>query len=403
MIKVPYAQAVHGQEEIDAVVDVLKTSTQMGKSVDAMEKRIATMFDKKYGLLTNSGSSALYLAVEAAELPRGSEVITAALTFATTVAPIIRGGLVPVFVDAEKDTLNVNASRIEDFITKRTSAIWIPNLLGNVPDWDIIRELANRYNLFVLEDSADTLGSTLRGSPTGARADMSITSFYGSHIINCAGNGGWLGIDDEEKERKARLLRSWGRTSSIITDIAQSESLENRLNVEVDGIPYDAKFIFEELGFQMEPSEIGAAYGLVQLSKFAEIKKTRVKAFKRMEAIFSKHLDHIRLCKSNPDADLVWMHFPFIIKDDAPFSRRDLQIYFEERGIQTRPPFAGNVMRQPMLKGQKFLAPDDSYENSDDVMKNGILLGCHQGLVEDQFAHVEEVAEKFFSSVLRMS
>jgi len=396
MIKVPYAQAVHGQEEIDAVVDVLKTSTQMGKSVDAMEKRIATMFDKKYGLLTNSGSSALYLAVEAAELPRGSEVITAALTFATTVAPLIRGGLVPVFVDAEKDTLNVNASRIEDFITKRTSAIWIPNLLGNVPDWDIIRELANRYNLFVLEDSADTLGSTLRGSPTGARANMSITSFYGSHIINCAGNGGWLGIDDEEKARKARLLRSWGRTSSIITDIAQSESLENRLNVEVDGIPYDAKFIFEELGFQMEPSEIGAAYGLVQLSKFAEIKKTRVKAFKRMEAIFSKHLDHIRLCKSNPDADLVWMHFPFIIKDDAPFSRRDLQIYFEERGIQTRPPFAGNVMRQPMLKGQKFLAPDDSYENSDDVMKNGVLLGCHQGLVEDQFAYVEEVAENFF-------
>ena len=396
MIKVPYAQAVHGQEEIDAVVDVLKTSTQMGKSVDAMEKRIATMFDKKYGLLTNSGSSALYLAVEAAELPRGSEVITAALTFATTVAPLIRGGLVPVFVDAEKDTLNVNASRIEDFITKRTSAIWIPNLLGNVPDWDIIRELANRYNLFVLEDSADTLGSTLRGSPTGARANMSITSFYGSHIINCAGNGGWLGIDDEEKARKARLLRSWGRTSSIITDIAQSESLENRLNVEVDGIPYDAKFIFEELGFQMEPSEIGAAYGLVQLSKFAEIKKTRVKAFKRMEAIFSKHLDHIRLCKSNPDADLVWMHFPFIIKDDAPFSRRDLQIYFEERGIQTRPPFAGNVMRQPMLKGQKFLAPDDSYENSDDVMKNGVLLGCHQGLVEDQFAYIEEVAENFF-------
>jgi len=396
LIKVPYAQAVHGQEEIDAVVDVLKTSTQMGKSVNAMEKRIATMFDKKYGLLTNSGSSALYLAVEAAELPRGSEVITAALTFATTVAPIIRGGLVPVFVDAEKDTLNVNASRLEDFITKRTSAIWIPNLLGNVPDWDIIRELANRYNLFVLEDSADTLGSTLRGSPTGARADMSITSFYGSHIINCAGNGGWLGVDDPDQARKARLLRSWGRTSSIITDIAQSESLENRLNVEVDGIPYDAKFIFEELGFQMEPSEIGAAYGLVQLSKFAEIKKTRVKAFKRMEAIFSKHLNHIRLCKSNPDADLVWMHFPFIIKDDAPFSRRDLQIYFEERGIQTRPPFAGNVMRQPMLKGQKFLAPDDSYENSDDVMKNGVLLGCHQGLVEDQFAYIEEVAENFF-------
>jgi len=399
MIKVPYAQAVHGQEEIDAVVDVLKTSTQMGKSVNSMEKRVASMFDKKYGLLTNSGSSALYLAVEAAALPRGSEVITAALTFATTVAPLIRGGLVPVFVDAEKDTLNVNASRLEDFITKRTSAIWIPNLLGNVPDWDIIRELANKYNLFVLEDSADTLGTTLRGRPTGSRANMSITSFYGSHIINCAGNGGWLGVDDPKQARKARLLRSWGRTSSIFSDIIESESLKNRLNVNIGGIAYDAKFIFEELGFQMEPSEIGAAYGLVQLSKFAEIKKKRVKAFKRMETIFSKHLDYIRLCKSNPDADLVWMHFPFIIKDGAPFNRRDLQIYFEERGIQTRPPFSGNVMRQPMLKGQKFLAQDDSYENSDDVMKNGVLLGCHQGLVEEQFVHVEEVTEKFFHHI----
>ena len=397
MIKVPYAQSVHGQEEIDAVVNVLKTSTQMGESVNLMEKLIAKMFNKTYGLLTNSGTSALYLAIEVADLPAKSEVITPALTFSTTVAPILRKGLIPVFMDVEKDTLNIDASRIERFITKKTSAIWLPNLLGNIPDWDVVYQLAKKYNLLVLEDSADTLGTSLRGKPTGSRSDMSITSFYGSHIINCAGNGGWLGIDDKDKARKARLLRSWGRTSSIYSDINQGENLNNRLNVKIDDFYYDSKFVFEELGFQMEPSEIGAAYGLVQLSKLDKIKKKRLRAYNKMKKIFSNYLDFIRLCKPNPDADFIWMHFPFIINESAPFDRRDIQIYFEKNGIQTRPPFAGNIIRQPMLKGQKFLTPDDSYKNSDDVMKNGVLLGCHQGLSEEQFSYVEQIAKKFFN------
>jgi len=152
MIKVPYAQAVHGQEEIDAVVNVLKTSTQMGESVNLMEKLIAKIFNKTYGLLTNSGTSALYLAIEVADLPAKSEVITPALTFSTTVAPILRKGLFTVFMDVEKDTLNIDASRIERFITKKTSAIWLPNLLGNIPDWDVVYQLAKKYNLLVFTD-----------------------------------------------------------------------------------------------------------------------------------------------------------------------------------------------------------------------------------------------------------
>ena len=221
-LRVPYAQSVHGQAEIDAVVEVLKTSTQMGKNVTEMEQRVAEMFNKKFGLMTNSGTSSLMLAAEVAELPKESEVITAAFTFATTVTPILKNDLVPVFMDAEKDTLNIDASRIEDFISDKTSAIWIPNMLGNIPDWDVIREIADRHGLLVIEDSADTLGGTLRGTPTGARSDISITSFYGSHIINCGGNGGWLGVNDEKMARKARLLRSWGRTSAEFADIAEA-------------------------------------------------------------------------------------------------------------------------------------------------------------------------------------
>lgn len=394
-LRVPYAQSVHGQKEIDAVVRVLETSTQMGKHVSEMETKVAAMFAKEHGLMTNSGTSALMLAAEAADLPPGSEVITAAFTFATTVTPILKNGLVPVFVDAARDTLNVDASRLEQFISSRTSAIWIPNMLGNIPDWDVIRDIANKHGLLVIEDSADTLGGTLRGTPTGERTDISITSFYGSHIINCGGNGGWLGVNDKNVARKARLLRSWGRTSAEFADISESESLAKRFGIELNGIEYDAKFVFEYPGYQLEPNEMGAAFGLVQLANFSEVKKKRMNAYSRMEAIFKKHSDFVRTGIPFPDAEIVWMHFPFILNDDAPFARKDVQTFFELRGIQTRPPFSGNILNQPMMQGQNFLSPD-TYENANDMMKNGILLGSHQGLTEAQFDHIEEVSDQFF-------
>ncbi len=395
-LKVPYAQSVHGEDEINAVVEVLRSSTQMGKNVTKMETEVAKMFNKKYGLMTNSGTSSLMLAAEAAELPEHSEVITAAFTFSTTVTPILKNNLVPVFMDSEKDTLNIDAKRVEEFITSKTSAIWIPNMLGNVPDWDVIRDVADRHGLIVIEDSADTLGGTLRGTPTGDRSDISITSFYGSHIINCAGNGGWIGADDKKIARKARLLRSWGRTSSVFTDIAESESLDKRFGITLNGIEYDAKFVFEYAGYQMEPSEMGAAFGLVQLSNFENVKKLRMQAFDKMGAIFSKHDDFVRTAIPHPEADVIWMHYPIIINEESPFSRKDFQTYFELKGIQTRPPFSGNILNQPMMDNQKFIA-NDTYDNANDLMKNGILLGTHQGLTEEQFDHIEHTAHSFFN------
>jgi CDP-4-dehydro-6-deoxyglucose reductase, E1 len=396
-LKVPYAQSVHGQDEIDAVVNVLKTSTQMGENVSKMEVEVAKMFSKKYGLMTNSGTSSLMLAAEASNLPEGSEVITAAFTFSTTVTPILKNNLIPVFMDSEKDTLNVDANRVEDFITSKTSAIWIPNMLGNIPDWDIIRKVADKHNLLVIEDSADTLGGTLRGTPTGERSDISITSFYGSHIINCGGNGGWLGVNDESVARKARLLRSWGRTSSVFKDIQESESLDKRFGIELNGIEYDAKFVFEYPGYQMEPNEMGAAFGLVQLANFQNVKKKRIEAFNKMSNIFKEHDDFVRTAIPFPDSEIIWMHYPIIINEGSPFSRKDFQTFFELRGIQTRPPFSGNILNQPMMKDQKFIA-NDSYNNANDLMKNGILLGTHQGLSDKQFLHVENVANQFFNT-----
>ena len=398
-LRVPYAQSVHGQEEIEAVVNVLKTSTQMGKNVTEMEDKVAKMFDKKFGLMTNSGTSSLMLAAEASGLPKGSQVITAAFTFATTVTPILKNGLIPVFMDADKDTLNIDANRLEDFVTDQTSAIWIPNMLGNIPDWDVIREVADKHDLLVIEDSADTLGGTLRGTPTGSRCDISITSFYGSHIINCGGNGGWIGIDDPKMARKARLLRSWGRTSSEFADIAEAESLNKRFGIELNGIEYDAKFVFEYPGYQFEPSEMGAAFGLVQLAHFDTVKERRIAAYSRMEKIFRQYNDFVRCGIPHPDGEIVWMHFPFVIKENAPFARKDLQTFFELRGIQTRPPFSGNIINQPMMNGQNYIA-EDSYDNANDMMKNGILLGCHQGLTDEQFEHIETVSADFFGQYL---
>ena len=227
-LRVPYGQTVHGEAEIAAVVEVLRTSTQMGPKVREFEARVAALFDKSRGVMVNSGSSANYLAVEILDLEPGSEVITPALTFATTVAPLVKNRLVPSFVDVTEGTYNIYVAAIEPMITDKTRAVMIPSLLGNLPDWDEIEAIAARHGLAIVEDSADTLGAVLRGRSTGARSQIITTSFYGSHVINCAGNGGMVCVNDDALADRAKLLRSWGRSSSLFVE---SETIENRFNV----------------------------------------------------------------------------------------------------------------------------------------------------------------------------
>lgn len=386
-MRVNYGQTVHGEEEIAAVTEVLRTSTQMGARVRAMQERVAALFDKRFGVMVNSGSSANYLAVEVAKLPAGSEVITPALTFATTVGPIVRHGLIPAFVDVEPGTYNINADAIEEMITPKTRAMMIPSLIGNLPDWDRIREIADRRNLVVIEDSADTLGATLRGKSTGARSDISTTSFYGSHVINAAGNGGMLCLNNEEWARDAILLRSWGRSSSLFVE---SEAIENRFNVELSGISYDAKFVFEKLGYNVEPSEAGAAFGLVQLDKLDRNIAAREHNFKRQLDFFRQYENWFILPKQMPDSRTGWLAFALTLRADAPFTRRDLQIFLEKRDIQTRVVFTGNVLRQPAMKGVEHKAAAGGYPVADEVMRGGMLMACHHGLTEAQLDFIHE-------------
>jgi CDP-6-deoxy-D-xylo-4-hexulose-3-dehydrase len=393
-MRVNYGQTVHGEDEVAAVVNVMRTSTQMGDHVRRMQSRVARLFEKSHGIMVNSGSSANYLAMELLRLKPGDEVITPVLTFATTVAPIVRGGMVPVFVDAARGTYNIDVDRIEEMIGPRTRAMMIPSLIGNLPDWKRIREIADRHRLAVIEDSADTLGATIDGVSTGVYSDISTTSFYGSHVINCAGNGGMLCVNNEEWNRRALLLRSWGRSSSLFAD---SEALENRFNVELDGIPYDSKFLFEELGWNVEPSEMGAAFGLVQLDKLQANIAAREANFAAHLKFFEAYRDWFILPRQLPRSRTGWLAFPLTVRPDAPFDRRALQTWFERRDIQTRPVFTGNILRQPAMKGVPARTVPGGYPIADEVMKGGILLACHHGLQPDQIAYMQETFLGFAS------
>lgn len=394
-IKVPYGTTVHGEEEIQAVVNVLRTTTQMGRHVREMEERVAALYNKKYGIMVNSGSSALYLAADLLNYPEGTEIITPALTFSTTVAPLVKRGWVPAFVDVEEGTYNLDADKVEEMITPKTKAMIIPNLIGNLPDWKKLREIADKYNLFVLEDSADTLGAEIGGASSGRFTDMSTTSFYGSHIINCAGNGGMLCVNTEALYDRGRLLRSWGRSSSLFVE---SEKIENRFNVEIEGIPYDAKFVFEEPGYNIEPSEMGAAFGIVQLNKLANNIDLRTAHYARLREFFTQYEEFFILPKQLPDSRTGWLAFAVTIRESAPFIRRDLQIFLEKRNIQTRTVFTGNILRQPGFKNCAHKAASAGYPEADKVMRGGMLMACHHGLNEDQITHMMESVGEFMKS-----
>lgn len=394
-IHVSYAKTVYGQKEIDAVVKCLNESTQMGKYASAFEKKIAKLFEKKHGIFVNSGSSALYIGMEAEGFPKGSEVITPALTFSTTVGCIVKSGLIPAFVDVDYNSYCIDVSKIEEMINDKTVAILAPNLLGNLCQWDKISQIAKKHNLRVIEDSADTLGATLCGKPSGYWSDWSITSFYGSHIINCAGNGGMLCLNDDNQLKEAKLLRSWGRSSSIFDE--KSEAIENRFNVDVDGIEYDAKFIFERIGYNLEGSELGASFGLVQLDDLENNIKSREENFKRQTEFFKQYEEYFVLPKHTENTRTGWLAYPLIIKESAPFKRRDFQIYLEKRNIQTRTVFSGNITRQPGYKNLEMRKAKDGFVNADNIMRGGVLLACHHGLTNEMLDYMHIVISAFIS------
>mgnify|MGYP001354714528 CR=1 FL=1 len=392
-MKISYGKNVYDNKEIKAVLNTLKKTTQMGKNVFQFEKKIKNIFQKRYSLMVNSGSSALTLALDVLNLKRGSEIITPCLNFGTAVSAIIVSGCKPVFVDIKVNTLQIDEKLIEKKITNKTKAMVIPNLIGNIPNWIKIKKIAKKYKLKIIEDSADTLGAKIGKKSTGVFSDISITSFYGSHIISCAGNGGMFITNDKKYYLRAKILRSWGRMSSLIKD---SENINKRLDIKLKGINYDKKFVFSELGYNFEPSEISASFGLEQLKKFNQFNKTRNKNFNSHIKFFKNYDDLFITPKISKNVKTNFLAYPIILKKNNFFNRRELQILLEKKGIQTRPIFSGNILRHPAFQNlnsnQNKLS---TFKKSDYIMENGLLIGCHQGLTNINILYIHKIITKF--------
>jgi len=396
-VRIEYAGSVHDEQEIEAVVAVLRggaTALRLGKHVREMEQHVAALFGKRRGIMVNSGSSALYLAVELLGLAEGDEIITSPLTFSTDVAPMLRSRLVPVLVDVTADTYQIDVERIEAAIGPRTRAILAPNLTGNCPDWDSIRKVADRRGLKVVEDSCDCLGATLRGTPTGARSDISVTSFALSHIITAAGTGGMLLCDDEALADRCLLLRRWGRRSELAL-FGSQKGKKRRFFSELDGLEYDDLFIFDELGWNFEPSELSAAFGVVQLAKLPANLARRKRNFDVLRARFAAHPDRFVLPRTTPEVDTAWHMFPVLIRPESGIRRAELQQHLEERGVDTRMVWTGNIARQPAFKDAPMRIGPGGLANADRVMEQGLILPMNHALDDRHMHYIGDVVDEF--------
>lgn len=394
-LRVPYGFSVHGQEEIDAVVEILKGNTALGDKTIEFEAKVSKMFGKKFGVMVNSGSSANLLAFELLNLPKGSEVITPALTFATVVSPIVQKGLIPVFVDVDPTTYVVNIEQVEKAITKKTKALMIPLLMGNIPNMEALAKLAKKHKLCFIEDSCDTINGRFNGKPTGFYSDISITSFYGSHIINGAGGGGMIMVNDPKWESRLKVLRGWGRQSSLYGEKANSELLKNRFNYKLGGIPYDNKFIFSEVGYNFLPLEISSAFALAQMKRLPDFLEKRKANFENLTKYIATKEKFFILPTQTPNTETAWLAFPIIIKPKSPFTRLEIVTFLEDNNIQTRPVFAGNILKQPGFKKIVNRKISAAFPNTDKIMKNAFVIACHHGLNTEQIEYLKATIDTF--------
>jgi CDP-6-deoxy-D-xylo-4-hexulose-3-dehydrase len=393
--EVRYGGAMLDEKEIQAVTKVMQTGMNIGDQVRSFETRVAALLGHKYGVMVNSGSSALMLAMRLLNLPKGSEVITPVLTFSTDVASIVHAGYVPAFVDVVLDTYQIDLDKIERMITPNTRAILVPNLVGGVPDWDRLGEIAKMHDLRLLEDSCDTLGCTLRGTPPGSRADISVTSFSIFHIITCLGNGGMVAVDDEELWDRGLMLRSWGRSSEKYLHGTRRKDSDGRFLETLDGLEYDGMFIFEEMGYGFIPNEAGAAFGHAQLDKLNKFFELRERNFAAHAQFLARHPDVFIPARLLDGVKTTWICYPVQLQPGLGWSRRALQVHLEEAGIFTRVIFSGNVTRQPMLKHIPYKADVAGYPVADQIMENGLMLPCHPTMTEEDCQYLYQVLEAF--------
>jgi CDP-6-deoxy-D-xylo-4-hexulose-3-dehydrase len=400
-MRIEYAGSVHDEREIEAVVEVLRggpTALRIGKRTKEMERLVAELFGKRRGIMCNSGSSALYLAIELLGLAPGDEILTSPLTFSTDLAPMFRSRLVPVFADITPDTYQIDVEKIERNLGPRTKAILVPNLTGNCPDWDAIRAIADRRGLRVIEDSCDCLGARQNGTPTGLRSHISVTSFALSHIITAGGTGGMLLLDDEALADRCLLLRRWGRRSEL--KIFGSQRTKPRFFSELDGLEYDDLFIFDELGWNFEPSEMSAAFGVVQMQKLPGNLERRKRNFERLSLRFGKHPRCFTLPRTTPGIDTAWHMYPILIRPESGIRRSHLQQFMEGNGVDTRMVWTGNAVRQPAFRKLPMRIDPAGLPNADRVMEWGLILPMNHALGDREMDYIGDLIDRYVAEHL---
>jgi CDP-6-deoxy-D-xylo-4-hexulose-3-dehydrase len=375
MKKVWYAPnqfEAYGTAEIAAVQKCLEDGIlTSGKYTEMFEQACAALFGKKFGVFVCSGSAAILIGLAMLELPKGSEIVTPACTFATTVSPVEQLGLKPKFVDVELGRYVPSVDAVTAAISPHTRVILLPNLIGSKPDWKNLRQWLidhQREDIILFEDSADTMTET-------KESDIAITSFYASHIVTAGGIGGMLMVNKEAHVKRALMYRDWGRIGT------NSEDMSERFNYNLDGIPYDFKFLYGVLGYNVKASEMNAAFGLQQMNQLPSCLETRRKNIARyIQNLKLNHLDKYYLAPIDP-LEYNWIALPLMVCD----RRHELLCYLESNNIQVRVCFSGNITRHPAFRS--YLNEKD-FPIADRVMKDGFLIGSHQGLSFDQIDHV---------------
>lgn len=401
---VHYAGRVYDEREMIALVDsALDFWLTSGRYAQEFESKLADFLDVKHCLLTNSGSSANLIAISALTSPKlgykrlkpGDEVITTACGFPTTLNPIIQNGLKPVLLDVELGTYNIQADSIEDCLTDKTRAIFIPHTLGNPVDIEKIQDLADGHELWFVEDNCDALGSKYRGKYTGSFGDISTFSFYPAHHITM-GEGGAVVTNNPQLKDIIASFRDWGR--DCWCEPGCDDTCGKRFGWKWGDLPYgyDHKYVYTHIGYNLKVTDMQAAIGVEQLKKLPDFINSRKENFNILYEYLMDFEEYFILPKVEENVEPSWFGFPIVVKEDAPFSRDDMVEHLEGHKIATRMLFGGNLTKQPAYQDVNFRYADD-LNNTDMVMDNLFWIGVYPGINQEKMDYINEVFKQFFN------
>lgn len=402
---IQYGGTVHDENEMISLIDsALDFRLTAGRYSRQFEEMFAEFLGVKHCILTNSGSSANLLAISALTSPKlgnkrlkkGDEVITVAATFPTTAAPILQNNLVPVFVDVEVGTYNIQVDKIEGAISEKTRAIFIAHTMGNPFDLNIVMEIAKKYDLWVIEDNCDALGSKYNMRYTGTFGHIATFSFYPPHHITM-GEGGALVTNHSQLKQLIESFRNWGRDCHC--DLGCDNSCGKRFGLQLGELPfgYDHKYTYSHLGYNLKLTDMQAAVGVEQLKKLPEFIEVRKRNFKRLYTGLKKYEDRLVLPKTEPEADPNWFGFMLTVRENAGFTRTDLVRYLEEHKIATRMLFAGNIIRQPCFESVQYRV-HGSLDNTDSIMENTFFIGIYPGITDQMLDYMLETFDRFMQN-----